>query len=116
MNSKIREITWWTAAGLPVEQESVRKGWKNMEEQVREILKELCRLDLTEEEKEKILQNKDCNLKEELGFDSLLMVELIIEIEEQLGFEFEAEEMDMKRLRSYQNLLELVKRHENDRL
>ena len=73
-------------------------------------------MDLTEEEKEKILQNKDCNLKEELGFDSLLMVELIIEIEEQLGFEFEAEEMDMKRLQSYQNLLELVKRHENDRL
>ena len=44
------------------------------------------------------------------------MVELIIEIEEQLGFEFEAEEMDMQRLQSYQNLLELVKRHENDRL
>ena len=60
--------------------------------------------------------SRDCNLKEELGFDSLLMVELIIEIEEQLGFEFEAEEMDMKRLQSYQNLLELVKRHENDRL
>ena len=87
-----------------------------MEEQVKEILKELCRLDLTEEQKERLLQDKNCNLKEELGFDSLLMVELIIEIEEFFGFEFDAEEMDMKQLQSYQNLLELVKRHENDRL
>ena len=49
-----------------------------------------------------------------MGFDSLLMVELLIEIEEFFGFEFDAEEMDMKRLQSYQNLLELVERHEND--
>ena len=82
-----------------------------MEEQVKEILKELCRLDLTEEEKERLLQEEDCNLKEDLGFDSLLMVELIIEIEEFFDFEFDAEEMDMKRLQSYQNLLELVEQH-----
>ncbi len=85
-----------------------------MEEQVKEILKELCRLDLTEEEKERLLQEEDCNLKEDLGFDSLLMVELIIEIEEFFDFEFDAEEMDMKRLQSYQNLLELVEQHKDE--
>ena len=85
-----------------------------MEEQVKEILKELCRLDLTEEEKERLLQEEDCNLKEDLGFDSLLMVELIIEIVEFFDFEFDAEEMDMKRLQSYQNLLELVEQHKDE--
>ena len=85
-----------------------------MEEQVKEILKELCRMDLTEEEKERLLQEEDCNLKEDLGFDSLLMVELLIEIEEFFGFEFYAEEMDMKRLQIYQNLFELVELHENE--
>ena len=100
--------------GFPVKNERVKERAENMEEQVKEILKELCRMDLTEEEKERLLQEEDCNLKEDLGFDSLLMVELLIEIEEFFGFEFDAEEMDMKRLQSYQNLLELVERHEND--
>ena len=85
-----------------------------MEEQVKKILKDLCRLDLTEEEKDMLLQDKNCNLKEGFGFDSLLMVELVIEIEEQFGFEFDAEEMDMKKLQSYQNLLDLVRKHKSE--
>ena len=60
------------------------------------------------------LQDENCNLKEGFGFDSLLMVELVIEIEEQFGFEFDAEEMDMKKLQSYQNLLDLVRKHKSE--
>ena len=56
-----------------------------------------------------------CPGKKQYGSERVEKVELIIEIEEFFCFEFDAEEMDMKRLQSYQNLLELVERHENDK-
>lgn len=79
-----------------------------MEERLKEIVKRLCRLALSEKEKEDLLCCKDCDLKEDLGFDSLLMVELIVEIEEAFGFEFEVDSMDMKKMLNFGHLLSLV--------
>ena len=80
------------------------------EENLKEIIKSLCKLDLSEAEMDNILAEKECNLKDSMGFDSLLMVELIVEIEEQFGFEFTAEEMSIKRLQLYGTISSIVKK------
>ncbi len=48
--------------------------------------------------------NEESDLIDDLGFDSLLMVQLIVDVEETFNFEFNYEELDMNVLRKYGNL------------
>lgn len=54
---------------------------------------------------------KEMRLKEDLGFDSLKMVQLIISLEEALGFEFDESDLDPSKLIIVEDLYEMVKRY-----
>lgn len=47
----------------------------------------------------------------ELGIDSLMTVELIVRIEEECGFIFEASELDPEKIATVQAIIELAESH-----
>lgn len=50
-------------------------------------------------------------IKEDLGIDSLRIVELIVEIEETLDIEFEESDLDPSRLITVEDLISLVEKY-----
>lgn len=81
------------------------------ERKLRNIIKNICRLEVEETYIENKLEEAHCNLMEELGFDSLLIVELIVEIEEVLGFDFDMNSLDINTLKFYDGLIETIKKY-----
>ena len=57
---------------------------------------------------EKLL--KDTDLIESLGFDSFLMVELVVELEAAFDMEFDVNDMDMEELKIYGGLKAAVEK------
>lgn len=55
-----------------------------------------------------MLRSDNCDLIDQLGFDSLLIVELVVEIENALDFEFDMNNLDVNRLRKLCKLKEIV--------
>ncbi len=56
-----------------------------MEKQVLEIIRDMCGAENI---------GRDSLLKEDLGFDSLDVIELIVELEDEFGIEFSASDLD----------------------
>ncbi|MDP4119595.1 MAG: phosphopantetheine-binding protein [Bacillota bacterium] len=61
-----------------------------------------------------VCDNVDGNmkLKEDLGFDSLRMVELLIALEDSFDFEFEQSDLDPSKIIYLQDVFELISRYE----
>lgn len=74
-----------------------------MREMVNKVLKELS--PVTDEIK------KSTILKEDLGFDSLKMVQLIVSLEEAFNFEFSESDLDPEKLITVADLYTLVERY-----
>ena len=53
---------------------------------------------------------------QELGLDSIEFVELIVEIEEEFGFEFTEEELNLERYYNIKDLLNVVDGHINNKI
>lgn len=57
--------------------------------------------------------NDETNFIDELGYDSLSLVELIVDIENEFDFEFGYKNIDLDVFKKYENLKRLVLEHCN---
>lgn len=73
-------------------------------EKLIDVVISVCRLEVDKQTIKKTLSYDDCDLKENLGFDSLLMVELVVEIEQTFNIEFDMNSLDINRLRYWGKL------------
>lgn len=64
------------------------------------------------ESEEDIKLDDNTNLIEDLGFDSVNIINLVILIEEEFGIEFEDFELGLETLASFSKLLEIVNKRE----
>lgn len=74
---------------------------------LREIILKVARMDLTEEA-DKLFSDPDCDLMTDFGLDSLLMVELVVEIESAFNIEFGLEDLDIEVLKKYVELVKYI--------
>lgn len=74
---------------------------------LREIILKVARMDLTEEA-DKLFSDPDCDLMTDFGLDSLLMVELVVEIESAFDIEFGLEDLDIEVLKKYGRLVKYI--------
>ena len=77
------------------------------ERKLREIILKTARMDLIEET-ENLFLDSECDLMVDFGLDSLLMVELVVEIESAFDIEFGLEDLDIEVLKKYNELLKYI--------
>lgn len=77
----------------------------NLEEKIGEILFELSGVEAT---------NNNASLQADLALDSLAMVMLLIEIEEEFGIELEESDMNPFELNTVQDIIDLVSKYLGD--
>ena len=77
----------------------------NTEEKIREILFELSGMEITD---------NNASLQVDLALDSLAMVMLLIEIEEEFGIELEESDMNPFELNTVQDIIDLVSKYLGD--
>ncbi len=80
------------------------------ERKLREIILKTARMDLIEET-ENLFLDPECDLMADFGLDSLLMVELVVEIESAFDIEFGLEDLDIEVLKKYNELLKYINDH-----
>lgn len=80
------------------------------ESKLREIILKTARMDLIEET-ENLFLDPDCDLMVDFGLDSLLMVELVVDIESAFDIEFGLEDLDIEVLKKYNELLKYINDH-----
>ncbi|MCL2864490.1 MAG: phosphopantetheine-binding protein [Lachnospiraceae bacterium] len=73
------------------------------EEKIREVLFALSKSEI----KLGMLEDS-LDLVNDLGFDSILIVQMVVELEEVFDIEFEDDELDMKILSNYGNIKKIV--------
>ena len=78
------------------------------ENKLKEAIKSVCRMDKESGYVDELLAKDECDLIDELGFDSLLFVELIVGIEDALDFEFDMNNLDINKLRKLSELKNVV--------
>jgi acyl carrier protein len=77
----------------------------NLEEKIREILFELSGMEITD---------NNASLQVDLALDSLAMVMLLIEIEEEFGIELDESDMNPFELNTVQDIIDLVSKYLGD--
>lgn len=77
----------------------------NLEEKIREILFELSGMEITD---------NNASLQVDLALDSLAMVMLLIEIEEEFGIELEESDMNPFEFNTVQDIIDLVSKYLGD--
>ena len=77
----------------------------NTEEKIREILFELSGMEITD---------NNASLQVDLALDSLAMVMLLIEIEEEFGIELEESDMNPFEFNTVQDIIDLVSKYLGD--
>lgn len=77
---------------------------RDNEEKLARIIKSVCRLDLNEQSFSEKLSFGHLNIMEDLGFDSILIVELVVKIEDEFKFEFDMNSLDIDKLKYYDEL------------
>ena len=77
----------------------------NLEEKISEILFELSGIETTDNE---------TSLQADLALDSLAMVMLLIEIEEEFGIELDESDMNPFELNTVQDIIDLVSKYLGD--
>ena len=63
------------------------------------------------EETENLFLDPECDLMVDFGLDSLLMVELVVDIESAFDIEFGLEDLDIEVLKKYNELLKYINDH-----
>lgn len=75
---------------------------QNVEKSVYEIIKRIG--NINDEKKMEL----DVCLIEDLGFDSIKMITLIVEIENEFGIEFDDDDLDIKKLDLLENIINII--------
>lgn len=76
---------------------------KNIDERIIEIINSL-----NYKEVQKVLITNNTNLFKDLGFDSIMIVQLVAYIEDEFNIVFEDDELDIKQLSYYENIKNIV--------
>lgn len=79
-----------------------------IEKKLIELIDETIRIEMLQGDIIKFENKENCDLMNDLGFDSLLMVKLIIDVENCFNLEFGLEDLNIEYLRKYQNLLKYI--------
>lgn len=58
-----------------------------------------------------LMVDSDCDLMSDLGYDSILMIQLIVKLEEEFHIEFDLFDLDMSVLSKYESLKNYVITH-----
>lgn len=82
-----------------------------IERKLIELIEENVRIEIFQEDIKDILKKKECDLMDDFGIDSLLMVKLIVDVETTFGFEFELDFLDIEKLRNYRSLFHYIEKH-----
>ena len=72
------------------------------------LICEVIRINQNKEVVSELVIGQECDLLEDFGLDSLLMVQLIVEIESEFDLEFELSDLNMNVLRKYNNLRDYI--------
>lgn len=83
----------------------------NQNEKILKNITDNCRLDISKEAILVILNKENCDLVEDLGFDSYSMVQLIADIEDSFEIEFDMNILNLSVLRFYKNLCETIEQY-----
>lgn len=79
-----------------------------IKEKLDEVIADVARIDFDNTKLSEQISKPDCDLMDDLGFDSLLMVELIDEIEKKFDIEFQMTDLNIDILRKYDNLYNYI--------
>lgn len=84
----------------------------NVENEIKEkldrVITDVARINLGNTRLSEQISKPDCDLMDDLGFDSLLMVELIVEIEKKFNIEFQMTDLNIDFLKKYDNLYNYI--------
>lgn len=72
------------------------------------LIREVIRINQNKDMVSELVVEQECDLLDDFGLDSLLMVQLIVEIESEFDIEFDLADLNMDVLRKYQNLRDYI--------
>ena len=72
------------------------------------LICEVIRIDQKKDMVSELTAESECDLLDDFGLDSLLMVQLIVEIESEFELEFDLADLNMDVLRKYHNLRKYI--------
>lgn len=76
------------------------------------LIREVIRINQNKDVVSELVVGQECDLLDDFGLDSLLMVQLIVEIESEFDLEFDLADLNMDVLRKYHNLREYIVSHQ----
>lgn len=76
------------------------------------LICEVIRIDQKKDVVSELAVEPECDLLDDFGLDSLLMVQLIVEIETEFELEFDLADLNMNVLRKYHNLRDYIISHQ----
>lgn len=72
------------------------------------LIREVIRINQNKDMVSELVVEQQCDLLDDFGLDSLLMVQLIVEIESEFDLEFDLADLNMDVLRKYHNLRDYI--------
>lgn len=78
---------------------------------IKQAIKNVCKMEKESGYIDEVLAKDEFDLAEELGFDSLLFVELVVEIETELDFEFDMKDLDTSSFKKWSSLKNVIERY-----
>lgn len=75
---------------------------------LQQLISEVIRINQDKDMVSELVVEKECDLLDDFGLDSLLMVQLIVEIESEFDIEFDLADLNMDVLRKYHNLRDYI--------
>ena len=72
------------------------------------LIREVIRINQNKDVVSELVVGRECDLLDDFGLDSLLMVQLIVEIESEFDLEFDLADLNMNVLRKYHNLRDYI--------
>lgn len=76
------------------------------------LIREVIRINQNKDVVSELVVGQECDLLDDFGLDSLLMVQLIVEIESEFDLEFDLADLNMDVLRKYHNLRDYIVSHQ----
>lgn len=79
---------------------------------LQQLIREVIRINQNKDAVSELVVGQKCDMLDDFGLDSLLMVQLIVEIESEFDLEFDLADLNMDVLRNYHNLREYIVSHQ----
>lgn len=83
----------------------------NVDARLQHLICEVIRINQNRDMVSELVVEQECDLIDDFGLDSLLMVQLIVEIESEFDLEFDIADLNMDLLRKYHNLRNYIISH-----